>query len=56
MIDENGPPPALPPPEPPAKENGSGEGADTAMRALIRKRRQVEGPDEAAPANGDPEA
>jgi hypothetical protein len=53
MNDENGPPPANPPHEPPPKEKGSGEGADTAMRAMMRKRRQVEGPDEAPPSGCD---
>jgi hypothetical protein len=56
MNTENAPPPASPPREQPQKEKTSGEGADTAMRALIRKRRQVEGPDEPPPGGGDPKS
>jgi hypothetical protein len=36
-------------PCPPEKPKRSGEGAATALQALIRKRRQVEGHDEPAP-------
>ncbi len=57
MNTESAPPPANPPHEPQQKDKTSGEGADTAMRALIRKRKQqVEGPDEAPPGGGDSKA
>lgn len=45
-----------PPPAPADASRGSGEGADTALKALIRKRRQVERPDdsETLPPAGPP--
>jgi hypothetical protein len=41
-------------PKPREKEKGTGEGAETALRALIRKRKQVETPDD--PGNLPPAA
>jgi len=38
-------PPADAPPGQPQRERGTGEGADTALEALIRKRRQAGLPD-----------
>ena len=43
------PPPAAPGPPPGDNSAGSGEGAQTALEALIRKRKLVETPDGSKP-------
>ena len=42
--------PAVPAQSPAPGKKTSGEGASTALEALIRKRKQVESPDEGEPA------
>jgi hypothetical protein len=41
--------PPIQPGPPNGKEAGTGEGSDTALRALIRKRRMAQTPDEPTP-------